>query len=607
MKKFFSLALALVMALSLTTVAWGATVEVNDYTTFTGAIADGNEIKLTADIEVTTGFTIPANTTVTIDLNGFKLYAGDASHTFNAAFTMITNKGTLTIKDGSTAKTGKIELAGEIHDANYATYGFPTIAINAITNGGTLTLESGTISVTADKDATTPKVATYAVDNNSGTGNAILNINGGALINEHNVAIRQFCNSTTYKNEVNITAGEVTGTRAVWIQLPSSNSALEQKAALNVEGGTLTATGTSDGYNLAVYSYSYGASSTATEINISGGTFEGDVAIGGGAKNGSETMNITGGTFEGAVYTYNTDTTETAGKLEISGGTFAVAPDDALLADGMQLLANGTVVTTPAAGATDPVLYVWDNAAKDWSTYYIATGDDLDDLKQGADESCLPCFLIDGEYFVETTKASATYKLAYGAKTVYLTPVDSSDVCYIAKASVLKVVETADAECGDFHTAVAGLKDVFYASYNPKTGAPNGFYKADKTSDINVLVDGKLVAVEVVTGAVEQLMHDFKGYDVVNYQYTTVKCDECGKVAKLYANAEAAGKKAQLVGNGVPGYITFADYMDFGANAPVVTDKVTSAETFDAGIAMYVGMSVMAAAGSAVVIGKKKD
>ncbi|MBQ9836987.1 MAG: hypothetical protein IJO41_03215, partial [Oscillospiraceae bacterium] len=37
------------------------------------------------------------------------------------------------------------------------------------------------------------------------------------------------------------------------------------------------------------------------------------------------------------------------------------------------------------------------------------------------------------------------------------------------------------------------------------------------------------------------------------------------------------------------------------------SSTVTSAETFDAGIAMYVGMSVMAAAGSAVVIGKKKD
>ena len=46
-----------------------------------------------------------------------------------------------------------------------------------------------------------------------------------------------------------------------------------------------------------------------------------------------------------------------------------------------------------------------------------------------------------------------------------------------------------------------------------------------------------------------------------------------------------------------------------GASAPAVdseTEKVESAETFDAGIAMYVGMSVMAAAGSAVVL-KKKD
>jgi len=602
MKKFFSLVLALVMVLSLTTVAWGATVEVNDYTTFTGAIADGNEIKLTADIEVTTGFTIPANTTVTIDLNGFKLYAGDASHTFTAAFTMITNKGTLTIKDGSTAKTGKIELAGEIHDANYATYGFPTIAINAITNGGTLTLESGTISVTADKDATTPKVATYAVDNNSGTGNAILNINGGALINEHNVAIRQFCNSTTYKNEVNITAGEVTGTRAVWIQLPSSNSALEQKATLNVEGGTLTATGTSDGYNLAVYSYSYGASSTATEINISGGTFEGDVAIGGGAKNGSETMNITGGTFEGAVYTYNTDTTETAGKLEISGGTFAVAPDDALLADGMQLLANGTVVTTPAAGATDPVLYVADNSAAGWATYYIATGADLDDLKQGADENCLPCYLIDGEYFTEVSPAIATYKLVYGAKTVYLNPVDSTDVVYDDEAKVFTNVTKKTDECGKL--VITDTTKTYYVAYDELDDDEDYYFVATKNGSIQLLVNGKIVDVELHT--VQALTaHKWVGYDVANNAYTSIKCENCEKVAKLYANKTAAGKHAVYVDNF--GWITAADAVLPGTVVTPSTDKVESAETFDAGIAMYVGMSVMAAAGSAVVLKKRED
>ena len=36
-------------------------------------------------------------------------------------------------------------------------------------------------------------------------------------------------------------------------------------------------------------------------------------------------------------------------------------------------------------------------------------------------------------------------------------------------------------------------------------------------------------------------------------------------------------------------------------------DGVTSAKTFDAGIAMYVGMSLLSVAGGAVVIGKKKE
>ena len=53
---------------------------------------------------------------------------------------------------------------------------------------------------------------------------------------------------------------------------------------------------------------------------------------------------------------------------------------------------------------------------------------------------------------------------------------------------------------------------------------------------------------------------------------------------------------------------TFGNLPSGGTVVTPSTDKtVTSADTFDAGIAMYVGMSVMAAAGSAVVIGKKKD
>ena len=38
-----------------------------------------------------------------------------------------------------------------------------------------------------------------------------------------------------------------------------------------------------------------------------------------------------------------------------------------------------------------------------------------------------------------------------------------------------------------------------------------------------------------------------------------------------------------------------------------VVMRYTSAKTFDAGIAMYVGMSLLSVAGGAVVIGKKKE
>ena len=50
MKKFFSLVLALVMALSLTTVAWGA--DVANETDLATAVAAGGEIKLTSSFEV---------------------------------------------------------------------------------------------------------------------------------------------------------------------------------------------------------------------------------------------------------------------------------------------------------------------------------------------------------------------------------------------------------------------------------------------------------------------------------------------------------------------------------------------------------------------------
>ena len=46
---------------------------------------------------------------------------------------------------------------------------------------------------------------------------------------------------------------------------------------------------------------------------------------------------------------------------------------------------------------------------------------------------------------------------------------------------------------------------------------------------------------------------------------------------------------------------------EIGTKPDTTKDGVNSAKTFDAGIAMYVGMSLLSVAGSAVVIGKKKE
>jgi hypothetical protein len=86
---------------------------------------------------------------------------------------------------------------------------------------------------------------------------------------------------------------------------------------------------------------------------------------------------------------------------------------------------------------------------------------------------------------------------------------------------------------------------------------------------------------------------------------------ENGKLVKVYCSA------CKLQAVKAPNFASLPKGADIAAQdgnvywywpAPAAsTDKtVQSAETFDAGIAMYVGMSVMAAAGSAVVR-KKKD
>ena len=74
---------------------------------------------------------------------------------------------------------------------------------------------------------------------------------------------------------------------------------------LTVNGGTLSALDTVNGF--AVYSYSYGQSFANVDVAIAGGTFNGHVVFGGGSLATHETVTITGGTFNGKLGRYVED------------------------------------------------------------------------------------------------------------------------------------------------------------------------------------------------------------------------------------------------------------------------------------------------------------
>ena len=105
---------------------------------------------------------------------------------------------------------------------------------------------------------------------------------------------------------------------------------------LTVNGGTLTSVDNT--YNQAVYSYSFGNDMSNVFINVSGGLFNGDIALTGGAnKTNLETVNISGGTFDGlwgGVYSYGAEE-KAVEAITITGGTFSADPT-AYLAEGYE-------------------------------------------------------------------------------------------------------------------------------------------------------------------------------------------------------------------------------------------------------------------------------
>ena len=236
------------------------------------------------------------------------------------------------------------------------------------------------------------------------------------------------------------------------------------------------------------------------------------------------------------------------------------------------------------------------------------------------------------DLFIEVEKASANYALKNNGAWVYLFDVTATALTNVSKTGAIDVwatdvvmdakvaVADEDVDCGDCWKLVNGTatpaayyvsgEDVYYvgATLNAEKFAyMNGEFVG--YSEIPFNANGGFWAhVWDTTDSITYRGVDEKGHNIP----VAVECENCEKTFKvvpayMFDNTWVEFVDYQkLFANSNQYFVVLAEATADAPAADAEGDKVESAETFDAGIAMYVGMSVMAAAGSAVVL-KKKD
>ena len=194
----------------------------------------------------------------------------------------------------------------------------------------------------------------------------------------------------------------------------------------------------------------------------------------------------------------------------------------------------------------------------------------------------------------------ADYKLVKGNAVVYLTTdrVNGTNGTEgISKVVDKKIDAVAEPTCGEFQKdADKGMTTVFVID--------NETYWA--VGDKYAMLNGKAVSYG---GKATSEPHDFTKQNVTTDNkgnVVSVTCDTCKKSFKVVDSIPASylGTVATDDGAKLDGlFILTGEAYAAGST----TDTTTSPKTFDAGIAMYVGMALTSVAGSAVVIGKKKE
>ena len=282
--------------------------------------ADATETPIALQAVITGDFVIDANKNVSLDLNGHKI-TNESDHT-------ITNNGTLTIKDSSDGKTGKITNSTHGKGALVNNYG-GTVDIESgtltreeaignswyvISNGGTMNIKGGSIINKVVK-------LTSSLIRNEGE----MDISGGYL--EHDfIAVK---NDDTGKGELS------TLTVSGDVVIKSPEQAIQNWTTAVISGGTMNGKGSTWGYN-----------GQCGNTEITGGTINGNITIGidnSNLLNSSKIPEVTisNGTIKGDIEF-------------LTGGTSTAAPENT---KGSFVINNGVTINgdvkNPSAGTVE--------------------------------------------------------------------------------------------------------------------------------------------------------------------------------------------------------------------------------------------------------------
>ena len=348
MKKVLATILALVMALSVTTMAWAddvAKIDGTGYATLQEAVdaaANGQTIVLQSNVVLTASLNVAAGKTVTLDLNSCKITADmNGPH-------MICNAGNLTITDSSENKTGEIAKIGAETNFGYV-----------IENHGTMTLDRCKISSTSVKSSAIEN-GWYTASANTAHTSCTMTIQNAEV-----VSVNAAGGLYTVKND---DYGVMVINGGVFTNGVAGAGAVLNWNDLTINGGTFTGAS-------AVRTLKSGSSDFETgKSQIKNGTFNGIIDTLDNYNTGI-TIAVTGGTFSSDVSAYaagNTPVASNNGTYYVGAETIQNAANT--LPAGQQLkIEKGTVTingNTVTAGTsyTVPSRYYYYHPTTDTKT-----------------------------------------------------------------------------------------------------------------------------------------------------------------------------------------------------------------------------------------------